>query len=506
MTRLNILGRALHTLGVIDRHGYANFLPKPGGGTGRKRSGYTGAAHDRLTADWFTDNLSSDKILRWHLSKLRARSRDLSRNNDYVKKFITLLKTNVIGPFGIRLQSKVKGPDGKPDRVTNQLIEEMWKQWGQKKNCTVTTTLTWRQVQNLILRTVAIDGEMIIRKVRGFENDFRLAVQLIDPDRLDIQLNKRLPNGNEIILGIEFDAWKRPINYYFIKNQDGSYIDRHDIIPASEIIHVFIKDDVSQKRGVPWLHTAIIGLKMLGSYTETELIAARVGAAKMGFFTSSNSNEYLGDDEDEDGNLISEAEPGAFEQLPPGVDVKEFDPKHPNGNHYQFNKAVLRGLSAGMGVSYNSLANDLEGVNFSSVRQGVLEEREVYKTIQQWFIDEVNDELFPDVLQFSILSGQLKLPINRLNEINAPLWQPRGYTWVDPLKDTKANVEANNHYLTSPQQILREKGTDLDTIIEDHAEFYQLLKQNGLPVPNQTQTTITDDDIKEDEEDAKSNN
>jgi len=52
---------------------------------------YAGAKSDRLTADWITTNLVSDEILRWHLSKLRSRSRDLANNNDYMKNFLRKL-------------------------------------------------------------------------------------------------------------------------------------------------------------------------------------------------------------------------------------------------------------------------------------------------------------------------------------------------------------------------------------------------------------------------------
>ena len=92
-------------------------------------------------------------------------------------------------------------------------------------------------------------------------------------------------------------------------------------------------------------------LKMLDGYEEAELVAARVGASAMGFITSPGGDGYMGDDLD-NGTPIMSAEPGTFQQLPAGMDVKSFDPDHPTTAFSDFEKAILRGISSGLGVSY----------------------------------------------------------------------------------------------------------------------------------------------------------
>jgi len=67
----------------------------------------------------------------------------------------------------------------------------------------------------------------------------------------------------------------------------------------------------------------------------------------------------------------------------------------------------LRGIASGMGVSYNSLAGDLEGANYSSLRQGALEDRDYWKTLQQWFIDHFMYPIYEAWLECAILSGAL---------------------------------------------------------------------------------------------------
>jgi capsid protein len=109
---------------------------------------------------------------------------------------------------------------------------------------------------------------------------------------------------------------------------------------------------------------------MLHGYREAELVAARVAASKMGFITSPDGDGYTEDDLEDTHAPVMSAELGSFEQLPTGMDIKLFDPTHPTSAFSDFHKAVLRGIASGLGVSYASLASDLENVNYSSIRQG----------------------------------------------------------------------------------------------------------------------------------------
>ena len=55
------------------------------------------------------------KILKTDLRKLKDRCRDLARNNEFVRRYINLMKTNVIGSHGIQLQVRAKDPTGNLD-------------------------------------------------------------------------------------------------------------------------------------------------------------------------------------------------------------------------------------------------------------------------------------------------------------------------------------------------------------------------------------------------------
>ena len=77
----------------------------------RQRS-YEANNMGRLFQDWATSNKTADEELRVSLNRIRARARELTRNNDYARKYMEMVKTNVIGSKGIVMQSKAKSADG----------------------------------------------------------------------------------------------------------------------------------------------------------------------------------------------------------------------------------------------------------------------------------------------------------------------------------------------------------------------------------------------------------
>ncbi len=448
--------------------------------------GYDAAVVNRLTSSWQASNRTGDEELKTQLRLIRARSRNLVQNNDHARKFIKMVSTNVIGIGGITLQSKVKQPKGELDTGANKRIEEGWERWGRKGIASVCGQYSWRDIQRVAVESVARDGEVLLRKDKTFPNEFGFALQLIEADHLDEDYNRDLASGGRIIMSIEFNSYGRPVAYHIMVKHPGdnsySFGGRmYERVPADQIIHLFIKDRPTQSRGVPWMHTAMTRLNMLGGYEEAELVAARVGASKMGFFTRADeAGEFTGDS-DNGMDIEMEAEPGTFSSLPQGVDFKSWDPQHPNSAFKDFEKAILRNIASGLNVSYNSLASDLEDVNYSSIRQGVLDERDHWKMLQGWLVEHLCDDVFGDWLLMSLTTGALgELPPSKYEKFRAPKWQPRGWGWVDPLKDTKSNIEAVNAGLKTRAAVIAEQGLDIEDVFEQLAAEADLAAKFGL--------------------------
>lgn len=449
------------------------------------RRSYAAAQSGRLVADWLASNRSADEEIRGALKTLRARSRELCRNNDYAKAFLRLLGNNVIGPNGVGLQMKAADPGGKLDTYANSVIEAAWREWSKPKNASVTRRQSWVDLQRLAAQSIARDGEVILRLVAGFPNAFGFALQVIEADHLDDDYNEELPDGSKIRMGVEINRWGEPVAYHVLTRHPGDLmgLDSHtgyrERVPASEIIHLFVQERPGQTRGVPWMAAPMMRLKMLGGYEEAELVAARVAATKMGFFKSSGGAEYQGES-DGDGNVISEAAPGQFEVLPQGLDFVPWSPEHPTTSFSAFCKQVLRGAAVGLGVSYNALASDLEGVTYSSLRQGALEDRDGWMAIQGWLVEHLHASVFERWLEMSMISGVINLPIRKFDKFNSPSWMPRRWSWVDPLKEVQASLESVYGGLKSRRQIIAEQGGDIEDTFEELAQDEALAKQKGL--------------------------
>jgi lambda family phage portal protein len=274
-------------------------------------------------------------------------------------------------------------------------------------------------------------------------------------------------------MGVELDANGKPVAYWMFeehphhRDQFGTRTARkHVRVPADEIIHCFIQERAGQTRGVPMMSNVLSRLKMLDGYEEAELVASRIGASKMGFFTSPSGDEFVGDDND-NGVPIMEAEPASFVQLPEGMDFKPFDPQHPTTAFSDFEKAILRGIASGLGVSYVSLSNNLEGVSYSSIRQGTIEDRDHYKMLQQFMVDHFVDDVYRSWLEQAMTYGAVTLPITKYDIFaDSVTYRPRGFSWVDPQKEIRASIDAVSNGIISLQDVHSQYGKDTEEVFE----------------------------------------
>lgn len=449
---------------------------------------FDGAKVDRLTASWLATNTAIDFELRSDLDRLRARSRDMAKNNEYANKFLRMVRNNVVGPEGFTLQCRVADPNGNQDSAANKAIEAAFDRWARPGNCEVTGRLSFADVCRAQVVALARDGEILLKHVKG-RGDFGYQLQVLDVARIATHVNTAgSKNGNRIINGVEVDQYLRPVAFHLWTAPmiPGDYTRALERVPAADYIHAFIPLEPEQNRGVPWMHAGMRRCNDLNGYREAAVIAARVGASKMGFFTSPDGQPPSSDSKDENGNFVQEAAPGEFGVIPQGYGFQEFNPSYPHDQFDAFVKATLRGISAAWGVAYNGLANDLEGVNFSSIRAGVLDERDEWLVVQNWFINTVLIPVFENWLESALLSGAITLPsgkalpAEKLPKFNAHVWQGRRWQWVDPLKDVEAAITAINNGLTSPQQIAAQTGRDVEDVLDEIARFQQMVADKGI--------------------------
>ncbi len=452
-----------------------------------KRS-YAAANSGRLFADFGQSERSADSEIKPVLKKLRARSRDLARNNEYVKCYLDLLKTNVIGDKGFSLQVKAQDSRGMLDQVGNQEIETAWFAWGQMGNCTVDGQRSFLDVQKQVIAAVARDGECIVIIHRSADFTHSINLQILEADQLDAEKSEQLPGGNEVRMGVELNKWKRPVAYYFLNYHPGDYdftsatiSKKHTRVLAENVIHIYDPQRAGQTRGEPWITAAVPALKQLSAFREAAVINARIGASKMGFFTSPGGDGYVPDDVDEQGVPTMEVEPGLFQQLPKGMEFTAFDPTYPNNEFHGFHKSVLKGIASGLGVSYVSLSNDLESTSYSSIRQGALIERDSYRSMQQFMIDHFVMPVYKRWLSAAMEMGYLTLPVRVFDKFfMASSFRGRAWSWVDPVKEMNAAVTGIQNGVLSLQDVATQYGKDAEELMAEIQRDKTLAQQFGI--------------------------
>lgn len=471
------------------------------------RNPYAGATSDRLVADSLATMgiLSANAEIRMGLRALRQRARALARNSEFVKSFVRLLRNNVPGPYGFKFASKVRKPRGAMDDVANGLIEGAYKTYSRRGAFTACGTLSRTEFERALCRDLAVDGEFLVELVPGFaSNGWGFAVRRLDPDLLDDELNcawgSTTPGGQyvdrdrEIRMGVERDRWGRHTAYWLLNNHRGedyaanTGAPLHRRMPADRILHRFLADDErpGAVRGVPPLAVALRRMGMLAGYEDAALVGARAGASKMAFYQppedGPNNPDELADAE-EDGNLLSEFEPGTMGVLPPGWDIKSFDPTYPNEKFGDFRKAMLRAFAAGVGINYNAIASDLEGVNLSSIRYGVQDDRAVYEALQNWFIENLCEPIYGSWLPSALAFGKIgRLPMGPDAEarFNAPLFTGRGWQYMDPLKDVKTDKESIDLRIKSRTRVCAERGEDFEEVLAEIKNDEALAQAYGV--------------------------
>jgi lambda family phage portal protein len=454
---------------------------------------FDGARIDRLSADWFATESSINEELRADLNNLRKRGRQLASNNDYAKKFRGMVENNLIGPAGIRLQAKVEDAPGKEDALANDAIEKAWDEWSSV--CDVTGQLQLRDLCESITGSLPADGEFLVRMVRGTDarNRFNFALQIIDVDRIDTAYNGSY-GGNTVIMGVEVDTYRRPLALHLFESHpnDGSRTGRRRIrVAATELLHKFKIERAEQMRGVPWMAPGMLSLHHLGNFMLSALLAAEHGANHYGFFKQSedaSGQPPIGGIEGSgaDAINISPSQPGTYDTLPVGYSYQAHDSKYPNEVFSPFAKTMLQRIATGWRVAYHSLANDLEGVSFSSIRSGTLEERDRWMADQQWFIGAFMEPVFQAWLQMALLSGAITmpngsaLPAAKAAKFAKHEWQPRRWEWVDPKSDMEAKILSVKAGLMAPQDLSAAMGYDFEDTLKAIKSAQEMAKLYGV--------------------------
>lgn len=456
---------------------------------GNGYGGFQAGKINRLTLDFIGRNASADQDLLQDNRQMRARARLLAINNPYFKKFLAMASQNIVGPAGVLMKSKVTNSSGKETAETqriNERIDEEWQRWGRKGRCTADGKFSWVAAQHLSIKNCAREGENVVKFAydRQF-NENAFALQVLDNDQLDDTYNTTLPDGGAIRQGVEVDKYGRPQAYWlwtYHPFDPMSGIRERKRVPAKDIVHAAVWERPGQTRGYTWGSAAIVAMNQEKGWSEATLVAARASAAKFATIESDVADGFDSDDEDyegesanSDGTQYMGGNDGEILTLDPGQKLTYTDPRFPMNNFKEFQVSMVREMATALLVSYPTLGNDLEGVNFSSIRAGLLDERDCWRVLQRWFIECFCEPIRQAWLRMALLNALSDISLTPA-QMEQVAWKPRGWDWVDPLKDADATVLQLGNCLTTYAVELGRKGLDFEETVRERAREQKFIE------------------------------
>ena len=187
------------------------------------------------------------------------------------------------------------------DGALKDRIQRLWLAWTDEADADGLTD--FYGLQAMAARAMFEAGECFLRFRPRRPDDgltVPLQLQMLSSEHLPLGKCETLPNGNEIIFGIELDRIGRRVAYHFHRTHPGDVRQRGAgelvRVPADQVCHVFHPIAEGQIRGVPWVAPAMVRLWLLDQYDDAELDRKKVAAMFAGFVTRPGPDDVMGED------------------------------------------------------------------------------------------------------------------------------------------------------------------------------------------------------------------
>lgn len=471
----------------------------PSSGISRSASSttpYEAGGQGRRATNWQASRLGPSTLLWGNLDMMRARARDSVRNDPWAMSAADNFESQHIGN-GIRPRWNI------PDKTLKKTIEKEFARWATSSMCDFAGRLDFYGLQALAAREMFEAGEVFTQYIvrpKSWNMRVPLQLKLMEGEQLSLFRNifaneggvKGMPPENRIRTGIEFDPQGRRAAYHFYKEHpgetmfyplDGLVFQR---IPAEDILHTYKVYRAGQLRGQPHLSAVLTLLYELEQYTDAALVKKKVAAMFAGFIEKVNADadvlppdpnnpignlqqsQPIGVQPAQDPETVNvKLEPGTMNVLLPGEKI--IFPQPPTEADFEaFLSIEMHKFAVGIGATYEQITGDLKGVNYSSIRAGLLDFRRKCEQFQRnVLIRQFCAPIVNRWMQEAVLVGRLDLPGYATDPgqyESAVEWATPAWPWVDPLKDVQAAQTEVRSGFTSREKVVSEMGDSVEDI------------------------------------------
>ena len=407
------------------------------------------------------------------------------QEDGYGQKALSILCDYVVGAKGITVDF---GDDYSNNLWKNHPFDAMHPERGPG------------EIQRFMVKSLARDGEYLNQIVADWESFYTPSI-----DVLDLPLNTIKTVGNNDVVGIGFtrqydsgidrDVMKRPVSYRFQPELGRPYM-----LLAENVVHNFGEMYAGQERGLSWFIGCVDTMAELSGFETNVAQAVRNAASDPGFY--SVAPRWFQPVRAEDAASVDQAQsllnrtvtraPDKRGILPEGIDW------HPSDIGNVFTSDVTKShrmgqlarIAACVGLSYFTVSGDLSSANFSSLQQGNLDNRALFRATQQLILESVKQIVKRWVLWQSLrssgmqrrLRGALTNPAEEIGYI-MPMFE-----YIDRGKAAAADRIDLEDGTNSPIGVILSKGQDPKTVFRQIAESERLLRdaydEQGLDYPD----------------------
>lgn len=443
-----------------------------------ERMAYDAGLGGRGNRNWHAYNDSAENMDSPERDMIRARARDLERNSDICQSLVRAYRRNVIGK-GYTLQARTDSES------LNDELEALWKEWTRPHNCDVTGMQSFNQLLRMLVTRKRVDGGILILKRYTDTGVIPLQLQCVEVDELDSTQTTPHEKGNVVVGGIEYNSYRRPVGYYIRQYvMDGWQLKEPVYVPAKDVIFYMSKNRPSQIREMSDLTATMPRIRDANEFITAVSVKERV-AACLGVLIKRTVPTGMGrtGGAPQSVNYAEKAlAPGMILEMGAGDDAQVINPGSSASDATGFLKTLYSLIGAGQGLSYEVTSRDMSRSNYSSARQGYIEDEVTYAEEIELLKDCVLREIYEAFVISAVLSGKVKIDNfwqnKRVYMQHEFVGTPR--RWIDPSKEVNASVTAVKAGQKTFKQAAAENGRDWKEMIDDTIEVLDYAKSKGF--------------------------
>lgn len=461
---------------------------------------------------------------------IRARARDLVRNNPHAAHAVRISRIAVVGAklrLALRPDWRLLGLDHKTAMGWARDVERVWDQYshGPSMWFDAGRRMSFTDHMNLVHDADFIDGECLVAAEWDDARPWSTCFQVVDVDRLSNP--NGAPESDVLKAGVELDRFGAPIAYH-VRNahpvehgmlsnlaaqSTWTRVPRETYWRRMIVAHSYQISRAGQTRGVSEFASAIVALKMGHEYAEMELATATAQASFAAVLTSAASldeaRSMVDDQVDADGNIITAAEQAFVEaveyyneldlrfngvkvpKLALGDKLELVGSKHPTNGYSEFVRNQLYAVAAGLGVDPIALTQDYSKANYASNKMSYAHNGRAAETRRARLIRMVAMPEFAAWLEEAVSKGAIDMPkglspgqfLLVRDALCRGTFITSSRALIEPMKERQGQQMGRALGVETLESICGEEGEGWEDNLEQIARENELASELGITLP-----------------------